>query len=465
VIPATLAELVVPIESLRPYGRNPRRGNVAAIRRSLEANGQYRPIVARAGTGEVLAGNHTLQAAVELGWESIAATFVDVDDEEAARIVLIDNRANDLAGYDDEALADLLRSLPELEGTGFVTDDLDRLLADLTELPASSVPELPVEPVTELGDLWRLGDHRLLCGDCRDPKAVDRLLAGAEVQVAFTSPPYADRREYDEDSGFRPIPPEEYVDWFEPVQANVAAHLADDGSWFVNIKPSSTPDFLATELYVLDLVLAHARRWGWLFATEFCWQRVGVPKRVVRRFKNQFEPVYQFTRGDWKIRPDAVRHFSPNVPLPAGAGVGQTTRAHDQGTGQAIFGRAKKRQRNNLKDGAMGEQQGSGKTRGIDISPGLAYPGNLLPTFGSSHEATGHAAAFPVGLPAFFCLAYADPGEAVYDPFLGSGSTILAAHHTGRVGYGMEISPRYCDVTVERWQRHTGRKARRGRRG
>lgn len=128
-IPPTLAELKVPINGLTPYSENPRRGNIEVIVESLARHGQYRPIVVRAKTFEVLAGNHTLLAARELGWTEIAATFVEVSDDEAARIVLVDNRAADLGGYDDRVLAALLESLDDLTGTGFTDDDLETLLA------------------------------------------------------------------------------------------------------------------------------------------------------------------------------------------------------------------------------------------------------------------------------------------------------------------------------------------------
>lgn len=128
-IPSTLTALKVPVTGLKPYGENPRRGNIDVIVESLTHHGQYRPIVVRAKTFEVLAGNHTLAAAKELGWTEIAATFVDVTDDEAARIVLVDNRSADLGTYDDEVLAQLLSNLPDLDGTGFDADDLATLLA------------------------------------------------------------------------------------------------------------------------------------------------------------------------------------------------------------------------------------------------------------------------------------------------------------------------------------------------
>lgn len=93
----TIAELAVPLADLRPYQRNPRRGNVAVIRDSQGAHGQYWPIVVNQRGNVVLAGNRTGAAAKELGWETIAATFVDVDEDTAARIVVMDNRAADLA--------------------------------------------------------------------------------------------------------------------------------------------------------------------------------------------------------------------------------------------------------------------------------------------------------------------------------------------------------------------------------
>lgn len=128
-IPDTLEPLKVPVNGLVPYGRNPRKSNVDVIVESLTRHGQYRPIVVRSKTFEVLAGNHTLTAARQLGWTEIAATFVDCTDDEAARIVLVDNRAADLGSYDDELLAELLDSLDDLEGTGYNTDDLDTLSA------------------------------------------------------------------------------------------------------------------------------------------------------------------------------------------------------------------------------------------------------------------------------------------------------------------------------------------------
>ncbi len=123
----------VPTAGLRTFHKNPRQGNVAVLVNSLRVNGQYKPIVVNRGTHtgrecEVLAGNHTLIAAREAGWEDISVVWVDVDEDHAARIVAADNRVADLGTYDEAVLADLLGGLPSLEGTGYADSDLAALL-------------------------------------------------------------------------------------------------------------------------------------------------------------------------------------------------------------------------------------------------------------------------------------------------------------------------------------------------
>ncbi|KUL23295.1 ParB/RepB/Spo0J family partition protein [Streptomyces regalis] len=146
-IPASLADLAVPVAELSPYHRNPRNGDLDSIAESLSVNGQYRPIVVNRGSltgrpNEILAGNHTFKAAKRLGWTDIAVTFLDVDDDAAAKIVIVDNRTSDLAGYDTALLADILTGLPNLQGTGYDQEQLDELL-DETALPAPI--ELPTD--------------------------------------------------------------------------------------------------------------------------------------------------------------------------------------------------------------------------------------------------------------------------------------------------------------------------------
>jgi len=120
----------VQITNLTPYPVNPREGDVGAIIESLEANGQYRPIVANKRTGHILTGNHTYLAAKALGWFEIAVSWVDVDEDQELKIVLIDNRTSDLATYDtNELKTHLVNSAGQFKGTGFQSEDVSEILS------------------------------------------------------------------------------------------------------------------------------------------------------------------------------------------------------------------------------------------------------------------------------------------------------------------------------------------------
>jgi DNA modification methylase len=473
------------VADFRPQQRNANRHTIHGMARledSIRRDGYLTPMTA-AASGEVFDGSARLETVAEIldgvepivvesdGTRPIIHVRTDIptaDDPRAVRLALAANKiAADNLDWDASMLAEL-REEGATEGL-FSDEDLARILAsaepDATEgAGGDEFDTTPEEGPTRVqpGELWAMGEHRLLCGDSRDFSHVERLLGGERINVCVTSPPYASQRAYDEASGFKPIPPDEYVEWFDAVQASIREHLAPDGSFFLNIKPSA--EGLDTSLYVMDLVVAMVRRWGWHFATEFCWERNGVPKSVTQRFKNQFEPIYQFAINRWKMRPDNVRHQSPNVPRAGGPGVGETSWANKQGGAGAesvsgSFGGAKRRRNGTTQ--FMADVQGTSAAPGEYIGPGLAYPGNRLPTFTNSHDATGHTAAFPVGLPEFFVKAYADPGDVIYEPFCGSGSTMIAAERTHRKCRAVEISAAYCDVILRRWEAETGRAAER----
>jgi ParB-like chromosome segregation protein Spo0J len=175
----------VPVNSLEPFPGNPRRGDVGAIAESLHANQQYAPLIAQRSTRRVLAGNHTLQAAKSLGWDTITVAWVDVDDDHALRILLSANRTADLAGYDDRALAAVLNDLDgDFDGTGYAVQELDdlnnllRRLGDHRETPpappadepapASTAEEIRIKVLPEVFDRWRAAlDRHPGNGDAR----------------------------------------------------------------------------------------------------------------------------------------------------------------------------------------------------------------------------------------------------------------------------------------------------------
>jgi DNA modification methylase len=189
---------MVPIDSICQHERNVNQADLGALLQSVEANGFYGFIVVQKSTGKILAGNHRWRVAKEQGATEIPASFIDVDDQAALRILLADNRLARLGFDDTDALVELLQSIHNdqgsLVGTGFDDVELARLLADqeaadgLTD--EDSVPELPQTPVSAIGDLWILGNHKLLVGDATIPADVQHLIAGDQVDLAFSDLPY-----------------------------------------------------------------------------------------------------------------------------------------------------------------------------------------------------------------------------------------------------------------------------------
>lgn len=323
----------------------------------------------------------------------------------------------------DEALAAMVAGMAEEAGiippeeTGGGTPDAEPQL-DRAE-------ELQRQWQTCTGQLWEIVGksgmvHRLLIGDCRNPEDMARLCGADKINVAFTSPPYASQRKYDESSGFRPIPPDEYIDWWEPVQANVRKYLADDGSFFVNIKPHCEDG--ERVLYCFDLVLRMKRGWGWRFVDELCWRKAGdgVPGKWPNRFRNAFEPVYHFAPNEGNIKDHyAVAHKSDGV-----------------------FSYAAN------KETKKANTTGSGFETGFKPESGLALPSNVLEIAESADS--DHSAAFPIGLPSFFIRAFSDEGDVILDPFMGSGTTCISAENHGRRSLGCEISAKYAAVILQR---------------
>jgi DNA modification methylase len=439
-----------PTDRLVPYAKNARTHSdeqVAQIAASIAEFGFNAPILVDSNAG-IIAGHGRLLAARKLSLTEVPVVVLDhLSETQRRAYVIADNKLALNAGWDEKVLAAELRDL-ENEGVdlalvGFSDDELEDLLTD--DEPQSApdkeeeVPEAPVNPVTRAGDLWTIGPHRLICGDCRDIMVVLKLLDDARPNVCITSPPYATQREYDAASGFKPIRPEEFVAWYKDVAANIAAVLAEDGSYFLNIKEHA--DEGERNLYVKDLVIAHRRQWEWRFVDEFCWRKTdnGVPGGWNNRFKNAWEPVFHFSRQQQiKFRPKRVGHesedcfdYSPNNPKST--------------SGSGLLG-----------TGARGSAAGKvGATDSDGRYAGVARPSNVVEVKSESSQGS-HSAPFPRALVEFFLLAFSDGGDFIFDPFMGSGTTIAAAEVLGRIGYGCELSPAYCDVILRRIANLTG---------
>jgi site-specific DNA-methyltransferase (adenine-specific) len=416
-IPADLADLAVPVADLVPYRSNPRVGNLDTIVESLQVNGQYRPIVVNRRTNEVLAGNHTLKAALVLGWDRIAATFVDVDDEQAARIVLVDNRANDLAGYDDSALVALLEELGpgHLEGTGFSDGDLAALLAGVIDEPPAltdedDAPALPkVQPVSKVGDVWLLGPSVLLVGDSTDSALVLDALGGQLADCVWTDPPYgvsyvggtADALTIEND-GKDDLPD------LLPAAFRTAVACAKPGA----------PVYVAhadTERIIFEESMRAA---GMLVRQNLVWVKNGL---VLGRADYQYrhEPILTAETPPAEAEEDAegVTH-GPLLYGFTGGGEGRLGRG-----GPRWFGDNK-------------------QTTVFEV-PKPKRNGD-------------HPTMKPVELIGRMLANSLPPGGLVLDLFGGSGSTLIAAHHHRSRATLVELDPRYADVICRRYQEHTG---------
>lgn len=182
-----LAPLAVDLDSLATLEGNPRRGDVDAVARSLARFGQRKPIVVRASDRQIIAGNHTWQAARQLGWTKIAAVLVDDDTATSQAFALADNRTAELGSYDDALLLELIQSVGNVDpallaDAGWDQAAIDALAGivepELPETPPDDVaPEPPAAPISQPGDVWVLGEHRLICGDSTNPATYGTLLA------------------------------------------------------------------------------------------------------------------------------------------------------------------------------------------------------------------------------------------------------------------------------------------------
>jgi DNA modification methylase len=274
-----------------------------------------------------------------------------------------------------------------------------------------------------------------MCGDSREVNDMASLMDGEKAQGIFTSPPYAEQRKQQ----YGGVPEDEYVAWWKALQSNVRESLLPDGSFFLNIKPHCEDG--ERSLYVMDLVLAMKRLWGWHFVDEFAWVHSGYPGGWPNRFKNGFEPVYHFSLAEQiKFRPESVLAESPY-------GEQTAKRIRERRPTDHKFHKGSR-----CRTGSgLGDMHNFTEEQAL-----MARPDNVIEVHVSQLR-EGHPAAFPVGLVEFFLKAFSDPGDLWLDPFLGSGSVTIAAEQLGRRSAGIDLLPAYVDVAILRWSKLTNK--------
>jgi DNA modification methylase len=422
-----------PIHTIFPYEHNPRHNDAAvdAVAESLREFGFRQPIVVDE-EGVIIVGHTRYKAALKLGWEEVPVhVAAGLTPAQAKAYRIADNQTATLSAWDDDKLPLELAQLQEMEFdlnlTGFSADELARLIGSgenegLTDPDA--VPEPPDEAITQPGDLWLLGKHRLLCGDSSKPEDVDRLLDGAAIHLVNTDPPYNVKVEPRsnnaiaaglssfENTHHQSLDLARHPQKSQPTTRKLRAKdrpLANDFvseeefdrlllAWFGNIARVLDPGraFYIWGGYAnLGNYPPALKACGLYFSQGIVWDKAH-PVLTRKDFMGCFELAFY----GWK-----------------------------EGAGHQFFGP------NNAQDLWHIKK---------------VNPQNMI-----------HLTEKPVELAARALEYSSKPGENVLDLFGGSGSTLIAAEQTGRKAFLMELDPLYCDVIVQRFEQFTGQKAER----
>ncbi len=363
---------------------------MALIAGSIRSFGFTNPVLVDGSSG-IIAGHGRVMAARKLGLATVPVIELGhLSERDKRALVIADNKLAERAGWDLNLLAleagELSDLGVDLATLGFTAGDLDELRAQEGVDPREEeTPDLPAEPVSHAGDLWRLGTHRVLCGDATDRTAVERLLEGVEPLLMVTDPPYG--------VNYDPA-------WRNGVGGSHTARtgkvLNDDRAdwreaWA--LFPGDVAYVWHGALHATT-VAESLHESGFSIRSQIIWAK----DRLV------------LSRGDyhWQHQPCwyAVR------------------------------------------DKGKGHWAGDRKQTTLWSIPNR-----------EQDAATVHGTQKPVECMRRPMLNNASRGQTVYDPFLGSGTTIIAAETTGRVCLGVELSPAYVDVVVERWQSFTGKDA------
>lgn len=402
-----------PLAEIRPYANNARkipRRAVDKVAASLLEFGWRQPIVVDRD-GVIVVGHVRLLAAQKLGWIEAPVHVADnLTPEQIRAYRLMDNRSHDEADWDLKLLAPELAELQsmsfDLNLTGFNVDEIDTLLCKpLDEETANQAPALPDVAVTQPGDVWLMDSHRLICGDATSAEVVARLLRDLKPLLMVTDPPYGIEldSEWRDRAGLNGYGPAEPSYMKHRTAGHTATRISGDTRADWSEAFALVPSLEAVYVWHASIhaseVLAGLRRIAFEYPQQIVWNK-GRTVLTRSHYWYQHEPCYYLRKKNapWYGKP------------------GENSTIWDSPSPKFIMG-------------------------------------------GSNEQKYDHPTQKPIELMRKPILNHLRRGELVYDPFLGSGTTLAAAEVTNRVCCGMEIDPKYVDVAVLRWQSLSGKEA------
>ncbi|MCL4211663.1 MAG: ParB N-terminal domain-containing protein [Phycisphaeraceae bacterium] len=425
------------ITEIKPYERNPRKNDAAvdAVARSIKEFGFRQPVVVDEH-GVIVVGHTRFKAAQQLGLAEVPVhVAVGLTEEQAKAYRIADNQTAALSTFDPDLLPLELHDLQamgvDLALTGFSEAEIERLLhsgANPGLVDPDDIPEPPAEAVTQPGDMWVLGNHRLLCGDSSKPEDLDRLLDGQPIHLAHVDPPYnvnvEPRSNNARAAGSTAL----------PAVAKAKAHLQgfDDAR---QGKPKATHKQMRAKDRPLQNDFMSAADFD---AVLLAWfgnmARVLLPGRCFYVWGGY---------ANWANYCSALAtcglYFSQGITW---------VKSHP------VLGR--KDFMNDCEHAWYGWREGAGHR--------FFGPNNISNVWNVKKvnpQAMVHLTEKPVELAARAIVYSSQPGENVLDLFGGSGSTLIACEQQGRRAFLLELDPLYCDVIVQRWEQFTGLKAQR----
>ena len=410
---------MISLDALKPNPRNARTHSKRQIRQiadSIKTYGFTVPVLID-DAGVLLAGHGRMEAARFLGLKTVPAILVEGLSEAKKRaLMLADNKIATNAGWDRKALAIEIPALTELlieEGleisvTGFQPVEIDQIATDFeddVDDPADVIEEKckSAKPVGKAGQLWQLGDHRLLCGDARRRDDVGRLMDGKLAAMAFLDPPYNVK-----------------------IKSIVGRGRIKHQEFAMASGEMSSPDFLAFLERVLGLASSHSRN-GAVHFVCMDWRHVGTLIDAGEKVYGNMLNLIAWVKSN--------------------AGQGSFYRSQHELIG--VFRVGDDQHLNNIELGRHGRSR----------SNVWKYAGVNSFRAGRLDELKAHPTAKPVALIADALKDCTKRGDIVLDTFCGAGTSILAAERVGRRAYALEFEPRYVDVAIRRWQSFTGRDA------